>query len=140
MPSVENNYKLYLRNSINRHWQIPNIIKWHWLYYYLISQQALQGIQNAKKKKKKKKGRAMGGMLMEIRKELITGEEMGMGKEDEKEGLIIQEISIEKEKWKIVGVLGSEIVTSHEQDGRCKWVVCDRLKCQRPVFCVFCKI
>ena len=41
---------------------------------------------------------------MGIRKELLTGEEIGMGKKDEKEGLIIQQINIENEKWKIVGV------------------------------------
>ena len=41
-------------------------------------------VQNVKRKNKK--GRSMGGMLMGLRKELITGEEVRIDKEDEKEG------------------------------------------------------
>ena len=49
------------------------------------------GRRRKTQKRRIKKGGQWGGMLVGIRKELITGEEIGMGNEDEKEGLIIEE-------------------------------------------------
>ncbi|XP_071576349.1 uncharacterized protein [Temnothorax nylanderi] len=57
------------------------------------------GVQMAKKKNKK--GRAMGGMIMGIRKEIKEkGTEIGRGRE----GLIEGKVRIGKEKWNIIGV------------------------------------
>lgn len=52
-------------------------------------------------RKGSKKGRAKGGILMGIRKELMIGKEK---ETEEEEGRIIGEIKVEGEKWRIVGV------------------------------------
>ncbi|XP_067208444.1 golgin subfamily A member 6-like protein 25 [Linepithema humile] len=57
------------------------------------------GVQVAEKKNKK--GRAMGGMIMEIKKEMM---EKGKKIETEREGLIIGRIRKRKQKWRVVGV------------------------------------
>jgi len=51
-----------------------------------------------------KKGRAMGGMLMGIRRDLT---EKGIKMEVKEEGIIVGEIRQGREKWKIVGVYAS---------------------------------
>ena len=55
-------------------------------------------IEGAKYKKGRIKKGGNGGMLMGIRKKLITGEEVEMEKKDEKEGLIIEDINIRYKK------------------------------------------
>lgn len=54
--------------------------------------------------RKSKTGRAMGGMVMGIRREL-TGK--GIKMEVKEEGIIVEEIRQKKEKWRIVGVYAS---------------------------------
>lgn len=52
-------------------------------------------------KKRSRKGRAIGGLAMGIRKELIDKEEEV---EIEEEGLIIGSVRRGKERWRIIGV------------------------------------
>nr|XP_012235057.1 PREDICTED: trichohyalin-like [Linepithema humile] len=57
------------------------------------------GMQEAKRVNKK--GRAMGGMIMGIRKDIL---ENGTGIEKEKEGIMVGNIKIGEKRWKIIGV------------------------------------
>lgn len=52
-------------------------------------------------KRKNRKGRAMGGMIMGIRRELM---EEGVKMETEKEELMVGRVKRGKERWRIVGV------------------------------------
>lgn len=53
-------------------------------------------------RKKNKKGRAMGGMLMGTRKELL---EKGAGIETDREGIVIGNIKKGEERWRIIILL-----------------------------------
>jgi len=64
---------------------------------------------------KNKKGRAMEGMIMGIKKEMM---EKGEKIETEREGLIIGKIRKGKQKWRVVGVYinrNMEMLQSMEQ-------------------------
>lgn len=74
------------------------------------------GVQCAKRKSKK--GRATGGMLMGIRKELL---EEGSEIENEREGMIVGMIRIAKERWRIIGVYVGEGIERALQ-GMEKWI------------------
>nr|XP_034194846.1 uncharacterized protein LOC117611072 [Osmia lignaria] len=54
-------------------------------------------------RRRNKKGRAMGGMLMGIKEEML-GKEGGFKKEAEREGILVAECKGGKEKWRVVGV------------------------------------
>ena len=61
------------------------------------------GVQEASRKNKK--GRAMGGLIMGIRKELKA---RGTKIKTEENGLIIGQVIIENEKWKVIGAYMNE--------------------------------
>lgn len=66
------------------------------------------GVQYAKRRNKK--GKAMGEMVMEIKRELV---EKGKEIEVKEERVIVGDIKWEKEKWRVVGVyVGGEIEES----------------------------
>ncbi|XP_068994227.1 trichohyalin-like [Neodiprion pinetum] len=51
--------------------------------------------------RKNRKGRAIGGMLSGVRREIVSGEG---GREEVKEGMIARKISVGGEKWVVVGI------------------------------------
>lgn len=53
-------------------------------------------------KKEHKKGRAIGGLVMGVRKELV--EEKKEKKENQEEGMIVGEMKVIGEKWAIIGL------------------------------------
>lgn len=61
------------------------------------------GVQGAVREEKR--GRAKGGMIMGVREELVEGE---IKIEVEIEGAVMSEISVGKERWRIVEVYVSE--------------------------------
>lgn len=57
------------------------------------------GVQHAKRKNRK--GRAMGGLIMGMRRELVN---RGKGIEEIREGVMVGRVGVKEDRWRIVGV------------------------------------
>lgn len=66
-------------------------------------------------RRQNRKGRAIGGLMLGIRKEIET-EDLNQG--EEKEGIMGKVMKLGEEKWRLIGVYVREDGVSEEMDGR----------------------